>query len=345
MTDIAILPTLLQNRLRAALHPGERLVWVGRPIAARFKGSAYGYPALPASTAYAITGARVILLGGGDDADSVRSYLPAQLQQLERTEHEGGWGDLILETAYLSDDDGGYTAERHGLLAIAGVRRVHGLVAALASTLPLAPRSAHAGVQKALLAPATGALPARLRQALQAELGPGERLVWAAQPIPASYLKKGLRKWFFFIPWTLFTLFLIVVGAPAVWNAGLGGWDRLLVIGVPVLFLWIGLHHLVQPFRMRREALGVVHAITTARALTIDLNGAPLVRTYAPAGLVHARCADGPGGSGDLRLEASAGHAIPIERQVHRHGFMGIDKVRHVEGLIGHLKQAPATGN
>lgn len=342
VTDIADLSTLLQNRLRAALTPGERLVWVGQPIAAHYMKFAYGYPALPGSTVYAITSARVLLLGGGDQPDSVRSYAPAQLQQLERSEHEGGWGDLILETDYVSDGDGGYTTERHGLLAVADVRRTHGLVAALAATLPLAPGTPHPSFLSALAAPAIPALPARLRHALRDELGPDERLVWAAQPIPASYLKKGYRKWFFYIPWTLFALIIGVLSAMAVWNVQVRGWDLLLVVGVPSLLLWIGIYHLVQPLRMRRDALGVVHAITSARALTIAMNGPLVVRTYAPAGLVHALCADGAHDSGDLLLEAGFGDTTPIETQLHRHGFMGIDEVRHVERLIGHLKQAPA---
>ncbi|NHZ93195.1 hypothetical protein F2P45_29905 [Massilia sp. CCM 8733] len=342
MTDIADLSTLLQNRLRAALAPDERVVWVGRPIAARYMTRAYGYPALAGSTVYAVTSARVLLLGGDGEPDSIRSYAPAQLQQLERTEHDGGWGDLILETEQVSDGDGGVMTERHGLLAVADVRVAHGLVAALAASLALAPATAHPGFQKALLAPAIPALPAGLRQALRAELGADERLAWAAQPLPASYLKQGFRKWFFYIPWTLFTLFLSVLGAPALWHTDVRGWELLLLVGVPLLLLWIGIHHLVQPFGMRKNALGVVHAITSARALTIDINGPLVVRTYAPAGLLHALCAEGPGESGDLLLEAGFDEHTGIETQLHRHGFMGIDEVRHVERLIGHLKQAPA---
>lgn len=339
MSDIAVLSRLLQQRLQAALTPGERLVWVGQPMPAHYTLHAYGYAALSGATVYAITSARVLLLHG---SDSVRAYLPAQLQQLERSEHGGGWGDLILDTAYGSDGDGGVSAERHGLMAIAGVRRVHSLVAALAATLPLAPATPHPGFGQALASPAIGAaLPEPLQQALRAELRPGERLVWAAQPIPASYLKRGLRKWIFFIPWTLFSLFLCAMLAPAVWSGDLRGQPMWLVPGVPLLLLAIGIAFLIQPWRMRRRARSVVHAITTERALSIDVSFPPLTRSYAPAGLVHARCTGGPGDSGDLVLEAGFDRRTPIEARLYRHGFMGIAQVRHVERLIGHLAQAP----
>ncbi|MFC3380285.1 hypothetical protein ACFOLJ_31225 [Rugamonas sp. CCM 8940] len=148
---------------------------------------------------YAITSERVILLGGGDP-ETISSYVPAQLQQIERSEHAGGWGDLILETEYVHDGDEGYTTKRHGMLAIARVRRVHGLIAALAKTLPLAPNTPHASFQQCLITPDIGPLPDKLRQALRAEMAPGERLVWAAQPIPASYLKRGFAEQSFFYP-------------------------------------------------------------------------------------------------------------------------------------------------
>lgn len=396
LTDIAVLSTHLQNRLHAALTPGERLVWVGQPIPERYrKRRVYEYRVLFAAMTlsgllwivggiarmllasgsgfdvlqllglplmllgvvglrgsstkadearhmvYAITSERVLLLGG-DDPEIISSYGPAQLQEIERTEYEGGWGDLILQTKHVPIGDHGYMTKRYGLLAIAGVRRAHELVAALAATLPLAPGTPHASYQRALMTPEIPALPDSLRTALQAELGPGERLVWAARPIPASYLKKGFRKWRFFIPCTLSTLIFCALMAPALWSPAVQGWDVLHMVGVPLLLLWIAVHCLTLPLRMRKDAAGVVHAITTERALTIDTRGPVVTRTYAPAGLVHVRCAGGPDDSGDLLLDAAFDNNTLLASQLHRHGFMGIGDVRHVERLIGHLKQAPA---
>lgn len=397
LTDIAVLPKYLQNRLQAALTPGERLVWVGQPIAEHYmKRDAYesrvafaamaacgllwivgsiartlilygldfdflpliGVPFLligvlglraPSDLkeqarflVYAITSERVILLGGGDP-EAIRSYVPAQLQQIERTEHAGGWGDLILETEYVHDSDEGYTTKRHGMLAIARVRRVHGLIAALAKTLPLAPNTPHASFQQCLITPDIGPLPDKLRQALRAEMVPGERLVWAAQPIPGSYLKRGFAEQSFFIPWTLVSLLLTVFLVPAMWRTHRQGEIFPFAIVVPLSFLSLGLYRLYQPFKMRNNALGVVHAITTGRALTIDASGPLVTRTYAPAGLVHADCIGRRDDSGDLLLEAASDIVSNSTNRGQRHGFLGIDEVRHVERLIGHLKQAPAT--
>ncbi|HEX8611205.1 MAG TPA: hypothetical protein VF800_07940 [Telluria sp.] len=393
MTDIAVLPRYLQNRLQAALTPDERLVWVGQPIAQHYmKREAYesrlvfiamvaigllwivggiartlmhgldvdflpliGVPFLLGGVlglrapskleeearfvVYAITSERVILLGG-DDPETIRSYRPAQLQQIERTEHAGLWGDLILETEHEYDGDS-YTTNRHGMLAIAQVRRVHGLIAALAKTLPLAPNTPHASFQRCLITPDIGPLPDKLRQALRAEMAPGERLVWAAQPIPGSYLKRGFVEQSFFIPWTLFSLLLTGFLIPAIWQTHRPGGIDLLMMGVPLMFLWLGLYRLYQPFKMRKQALGVVHAITTERALTIDASGPLITRIYAPAGLVHADCIGRRGDSGDLLLEAASDVVSNSANRLQRHGFLGIDEVRHVERLIGHLKQAP----
>ncbi|MFC3380284.1 hypothetical protein ACFOLJ_31220 [Rugamonas sp. CCM 8940] len=86
-----------------------------------------------------------------------------------------------------------------------------------------------------------------------------------------------------------------------------------------------------------------MHAITTGRALTIDASGPLITRTYAPAGLVHADCMGGRDDSGDLLLEAASDIVSNSANRGQRHGFLGVDEVRHVERLIGHLKQAPAT--
>ncbi|MCE3603479.1 hypothetical protein LXA47_07650 [Massilia sp. P8910] len=60
---------------------------------------------------YAITSERVLLIGGADP-ETARSYAPARLQQIKRTEHAGGWGDLILETEHVYDGDDSYTTNR-----------------------------------------------------------------------------------------------------------------------------------------------------------------------------------------------------------------------------------------
>ncbi|MDM5177890.1 hypothetical protein PO883_11875 [Massilia sp. DJPM01] len=289
---------------------------------------------------YAITSERVILLGG-DDPETIRTYRPVQLQQIERTEHAGGWGDLILETEHEYDGDS-YTTNRHGMLGIGGVRRVHGLIAALAKTLPLAPNTPHASFQQCLITPDIGPLPDKLRQALRAEMAPDERLVWAAQPIPGSYLKRGLAEQSFFIVWTLFSLVLTGFLAPAMWASNRpGDIAPLMMLCVPLMFLSIGIYHLYQPFKMRKAALSVVHAITSGRALTIDASGPLVTRTYAPAGLVHADCIGGRADSGDLLLEPASEVMSRSGNCLQRYGFLGIDEVRHVERLIGHLKQAP----
>jgi hypothetical protein len=56
------------------------------------------------------------------------------------------------------------------------------------------------------------ALPQELRAALQAELQPGESLLWAAQPRPSRAAAIVWFIWLFAIPWT--TISLMFMGFP-----------------------------------------------------------------------------------------------------------------------------------
>jgi hypothetical protein len=80
-------------------------------------------------TAYAVTDRRVILLEGGFwNSVTVRTYMPAQLQRVSRTERPDGTGDLILEEYAWRDSDGDRRHGRHGLYAIPRVRDVEELI-------------------------------------------------------------------------------------------------------------------------------------------------------------------------------------------------------------------------
>ena len=80
-------------------------------------------------TAYAVTDRRVILLEAGFwNSVTTRTYMPAQLQRMTRTERPDGSGNLILEDYTWRDSDGDRRHGQHGLMAIDRVRDVEELI-------------------------------------------------------------------------------------------------------------------------------------------------------------------------------------------------------------------------
>ena len=82
------------------------------------------------STIYAITNRRAITIEGAKSI-TVKSYLAADIADLERTEHQDGGGDLVLRKEGYRDSDGDKQTSRYGFFAIADVRRVEQLIEAL----------------------------------------------------------------------------------------------------------------------------------------------------------------------------------------------------------------------
>lgn len=83
-------------------------------------------------TAYAITDRRVILLEDGRKR-IVRSFTPSQFDEIQRTEHADGTGDLILTRRRWSDPRGRAQSEAVALLGVQEPQRVERLLRALAA--------------------------------------------------------------------------------------------------------------------------------------------------------------------------------------------------------------------
>ncbi|WP_053013798.1 hypothetical protein [Caldimonas brevitalea] len=82
------------------------------------------------SIVYAITNQRAFIMQGTKSV-TVKSFRPVDIENLERTEHQGGFGDLLLKTEFYRDSRGRQRGHEQGFFAIADVRRVERMIEAL----------------------------------------------------------------------------------------------------------------------------------------------------------------------------------------------------------------------
>jgi hypothetical protein len=179
-------------------------------------------------------------------------------------------------------------------------------------------------------------LPPDLQRQLDGELRPGEKLLWAEQPLPGAFTRQSLGKVIFGIPFTAFAVFWMYAAA--------GGLDHsshrahgppvfFSLFGIP--FLLIGLGMLTSPIWTRRKTLRTLYAVTDQRAIILEISiaGAVKSQTFMPAHLTSMTRIERADGSGDLVfeqvLQAAGKGSVTIRR-----GFIGISQVRQVEDLI-----------
>lgn len=178
-------------------------------------------------------------------------------------------------------------------------------------------------------------LPQHLQQRLRAELKPGESVTWAGQPNPNRLMKSGFTLWFFFIPWTAFSLFWIASALNFQMPQFDSGWSLFPLFGLP--FLFIGLGGLSSPLWLRRKARSTIYAVTNHRVISIEGAKSITVKSYIASDLVDIERTEHPDGSGDLVLQSERYRDSDGDRQTRQHGFFAIDNVRRVESIIENL--------
>ncbi|MFL6659386.1 MAG: hypothetical protein ACJ8GW_15005 [Massilia sp.] len=183
-------------------------------------------------------------------------------------------------------------------------------------------------------------LPPDLQQRLLQELKSGEQLVWVAQPNADRAMKSGFKIWFFFLPWTAFSVFWICGASGFKMPSFDSGFGWFPLFGLP--FLLIGLGGLCSPLWLKRKALTTIYAITNQRALTIKGKKTFTIKSYLPADLATLEKTVHQDGSGDLILWTEHYHDSDGDKQKRTEGFSDIENVRHVEKLLESLAQSPA---
>lgn len=172
-------------------------------------------------------------------------------------------------------------------------------------------------------------LPPALQQRVMQELQPGEVVAWAGQPLPGRLMRQGFLLWFFFIPWTAFSVFWMSAASgfhlpnparPEAWFA---------LFGLP--FFLIGLGGLASPFYARRKAFQTVYVITSKRAFTLTLGRSSRLHSWPPERLSPISRTEHADGSGDL-VFPGAEETSPLGR-----GFTALRDVRQTELYLNQL--------
>ncbi|HUW57483.1 MAG TPA: hypothetical protein VMZ92_12670 [Planctomycetota bacterium] len=153
-----------------------------------------------------------------------------------------------------------------------------------------------------------------VRDLVNRQLAPDERVLWAGQPVPGRLARRTLPIVFVGIAWTAVILFLMWA-ASTFW--------RILAVGVSVLavpLLLIGLAMLLSPLLAVRKARRTTYVVTDRRAIVIAGFFSRSVECFGPGHLRTLRLDEDPDGSGDVAFAHS--------------GFYGVDNVRQVEAML-----------
>jgi hypothetical protein len=171
---------------------------------------------------------------------------------------------------------------------------------------------------------------ARLRQALERELGPGETVEWHGWQL-ARVDPKHFLTYVFAVPWTAFSLAWTGIATAAVASGGAEdvgfvAWAFPL-FGVP--FVAVGAWMLSRPFVPLWERGRVLYVVTARRVIKLAI-GRDLTIDTAPADRVGpAQRRERPDGSGWLRLAVRVGRDSDGDRQTE---YFDIGPVAEVAG-------------
>jgi hypothetical protein len=203
-------------------------------------------------------------------------------------------------------------------------------------------------------------IPLGLRQQIQVELEPSERVRWSDQPVPGKNMATGT--WFLFafgLVWTAFAVFW-TLGASGIFalsrGHGAGGFQVVSLLfacfGIP--FILIGVWMVSSPWRITQKvqkmAAGTAYVITDRRAIIFDggfaalgqqsglvammpklpgmpdtlTGGALRVQSFRPEQLRNVTRVQRPDGSGDLIFQEIPGVGYDTH---HHHHYPTVQQV------------------
>lgn len=136
----------------------------------------------------------------------------------------------------------------------------------------------------------------------------GEDIVWRGRPVQGRPTKRALPRLLFGL---VFVAFAVFWTAGAYTEGGLFG-----LLGLP--FIAIGVWFATSPMREKKRAANTYYAVTTERALIIEMGSNVRTTSIAPDDITDLQRSERPDGSGDLQLRSSA-----VRRHRHRRGGDG----------------------
>jgi len=175
-------------------------------------------------------------------------------------------------------------------------------------------------------------LPARLAEGLAAELQPGERVVWCAQPRPDLFVRNILLVSLLLGVGMVTTLPLFLIFLRDLLRESRLVVTALLLAEVPAVGVAIAL-----PLALRRRARRTAYVVTDRRAILLTRGLRRRVLSFGPEQLRHMHVKRRPDGCGDIFFT----HDF---RTTRRHGvtwagvgFVAIDNVVAVHRLLKDL--------
>ena len=172
-------------------------------------------------------------------------------------------------------------------------------------------------------------------QTLNAQLDPGEGLLWSGAPHPARMALSALPATVAGIPFTAFAAFWIYTAYTMTSHSKSspgGPWVLFPLFGIP--FLAVGLGMLTAPLWAFLAAARTVYAVTNKRAMIVSRLFSISVRSYLHADIHDLQRVERANGEGDVffaNRDIVTRSGGVVRKRI---GFLGIPDVRSVEQLI-----------
>lgn len=157
---------------------------------------------------------------------------------------------------------------------------------------------------------------ARLRQALERELGAHESVRWHGWQL-GKVDPRHFMIYLFAVPWTAFALMWTLLATSAVGAPGIG----LVGLAFPLFglpFIAVGAWMLSRPFMPLWERGRVLYVVTDSRVLKLALGRALTVKTVPAERIGLAERQESRDGSGTLSLAVKIGRDSDGDRQTER---------------------------
>ncbi len=184
-----------------------------------------------------------------------------------------------------------------------------------------------------------GSIPHDLESMIHEELAGDEKLSWVGRPRPGRMVAAALPSFLIGACFTAFALFWIYgasggLGPPRPRRGNPAVQGLFPLFGIP--FVLVGLGMLASPFVAARNARKTCYALTDRRAIVWEggLWHGTRVRSYRPGDLRSMARNQRGDGSGDLIFEEVTTFGNRGRQQTVRRGFLAIEDVREVEGLV-----------
>lgn len=186
-------------------------------------------------------------------------------------------------------------------------------------------------------------LPIKLQSKVNAELRPGESIVWTGQPIPYRRMLAGMGLWFFFIPWTAIALLWVTMAGGLTMLGGTEGIFSLFpLFGLP--FVLIGIGGLLSPIWMRMDAVRTVYVITNQRVFTISGIFSNKYRSYYPDQIQFVERKENSDGSGNLVFSREDYRDSRGHNRIREESLIAVPNVKTVERYLENLVRNTISG-